>query len=48
VIVLSKGGSMADVVEIDLPFPRDPADDRVALAAADLLRRFHRVKDIAE
>jgi NitT/TauT family transport system ATP-binding protein len=41
VVVLGKGGHMLDIVEIDLPFPRDRADDRVALASADLLRRLH-------
>ena len=40
VVVLAKGGTVKDIVEIDLPFPRDPSDDRVALLKADLLRRF--------
>jgi NitT/TauT family transport system ATP-binding protein len=44
VIVLAKGGTLADVVDIPLPFPRDPADDEVALATADLFRRFRDVK----
>lgn len=40
VVVLAKGGTVKDIVEIDLPYPRDPSDDRVALLKADLLRRF--------
>jgi NitT/TauT family transport system ATP-binding protein len=40
VVVLAKGGRVQDIVEIDLPFPRDPADDDVALFKAELLRRF--------
>lgn len=44
VIVLAKGGRVAEIVDIPLPFPRDPADDQVALATADLFRRFKEVK----
>jgi NitT/TauT family transport system ATP-binding protein len=40
VVVLGKGGRLQDIVKIDLPYPRDPADDAVALIKADLLRRF--------
>jgi NitT/TauT family transport system ATP-binding protein len=40
VIVMRRGGHVAEDIPITLPFPRDPADDRVALAKADLLRRF--------
>lgn len=40
VVVMGKGGTLQDVVPIDLPYPRNPADDEVALIKADLLRRF--------
>jgi NitT/TauT family transport system ATP-binding protein len=40
VVVLSKGGHLQDIVEIDLPYPRNPADDAVAMIKADLLSRF--------
>ena len=43
-VVLGPGGRLIDIVDIDLPFPRDPADDAVALAAADLMRRFKGVQ----
>jgi NitT/TauT family transport system ATP-binding protein len=40
IIVLRKGGAIADDLPIDLPFPRDSSDHKVALAKADLLQRF--------
>jgi NitT/TauT family transport system ATP-binding protein len=40
VIVLRKGGHIEDQIRVDLPFPRDGSDPAVALAKADLLRRF--------
>ena len=43
-VVLGPGGRLIDIVDIDLPFPRDPADDAVALASADLMRRFKGVQ----
>ena len=47
VIVLRNGGVIADDIAIDLPFPRDPADNRVAIAKADLLRRFEEMDLLA-
>jgi NitT/TauT family transport system ATP-binding protein len=41
VVILGKGGYLLDIVDIDLPFPRDRADDKVALTTADLMRRLH-------
>ena len=46
-VVLGPGGRLIDIVDIDLPFPRDPADDAVALASADLMRRFKGVQSQA-
>ena len=40
VVVLNKGGRLQDIVEIDLPYPRDPGDDAVSHMKADLLSRF--------
>lgn len=42
VVILAPGGRLVEIVEIDLPFPRDRATDEVALAVADLMRRFQR------
>lgn len=47
VIILGVGGRIAEDVPIDLPYPRDAGDDRVALAKADLLRRFERMDLVA-
>lgn len=44
VVVLGPGGRLIEIVNINLPFPRDPADDAVALATADLMRRFRNVQ----
>nr|MDT0657191.1 ABC transporter ATP-binding protein [Micromonospora sp. DSM 115978] len=40
IVMLAKGGRLVADIPIELPFPRDPASDEVALARADLLRRF--------
>jgi NitT/TauT family transport system ATP-binding protein len=40
IIMLAKGGRLVADIPVELPFPRDPASDEVALARADLLRRF--------
>lgn len=45
VVIFGKGGQIQEIITIDLPFPRDPADDEVALFKADLLRRFERWHD---
>ncbi|MGH9244515.1 MAG: ABC transporter ATP-binding protein [Acidimicrobiales bacterium] len=47
VIVLRQGGHIADDVAVDLPFPREASDDKVALAKADLLRRFEEMDLLA-
>jgi NitT/TauT family transport system ATP-binding protein len=40
VLVFAKGGRLVDDIDIDLPFPRDSADEDVALAKAAIYRRF--------
>ncbi|MGH9245850.1 MAG: ABC transporter ATP-binding protein [Acidimicrobiales bacterium] len=40
VLVFAKGGQLKDDIDIDLPFPRDVADDHVALAKASIFRKF--------
>jgi NitT/TauT family transport system ATP-binding protein len=47
VIVLRKGGHIEADLTIDLPFPRDSASDDVALAKANLLRRFEQMDLLA-
>jgi NitT/TauT family transport system ATP-binding protein len=46
VVVMGKGGFIQEIVDVDLPFPRDSADDAVALFKADLLRRFEAWHDV--
>jgi NitT/TauT family transport system ATP-binding protein len=40
VILLGMHGKMADDFAIDMPFPRDAADEQVAVTKARILRRF--------
>jgi NitT/TauT family transport system ATP-binding protein len=40
VLVFARGGRLVDDIEVDLPFPRDPADEQVALAKAQIFRKF--------
>ena len=47
VIIFGKGGQIRDDMTLDLPFPRDPADDKVALAKAQILRKFEELDLIA-
>jgi NitT/TauT family transport system ATP-binding protein len=47
IVILAKGGKLRQNVEVDLPFPRDPADDRVALMKADVLRTFEELDLVA-
>ena len=46
-MILAKGGKLRQDVEVDLPYPRDPADDKVALMKADVLRQFEELDLIA-
>jgi NitT/TauT family transport system ATP-binding protein len=47
VIIFGKGGQIRDDMTLDLPFPRDAADDKVALAKANILRKFEELDLIA-
>jgi NitT/TauT family transport system ATP-binding protein len=40
VVVFAKGGRLMEDIEVDLPFPRDTADEDVALAKASIFRKF--------
>ena len=40
VLVFAKGGRLVDDIEVDLPFPRDAADEDVAVAKARIFRKF--------
>jgi NitT/TauT family transport system ATP-binding protein len=47
IVILEKGGKLRKDVQLDLPFPRDPADDKVALTKAEVLREFEELDLIA-
>ncbi len=47
IIVFAKGGRIKDDLTIDLPFPRDGADEQVAVAKARVLRKFEELDLIA-
>ena len=40
ILVFAKGGSLEDDMDVELPFPRDAADERVAVAKAQVLKKF--------
>jgi NitT/TauT family transport system ATP-binding protein len=47
ILVFAKGGRLEDDIEIALPFPRDPADEEVAVAKARVLRKFEELDLLA-
>jgi NitT/TauT family transport system ATP-binding protein len=48
VIIFGKGGQIREDMTLDhLPFPREAADDKVALAKADILRKFEELDLVA-
>ena len=47
IVILEKGGKLRKDQTLDLPFPRDPADDKVALTKAEVLREFEELDLIA-
>jgi|TARA_B100000315_G_scaffold165577_1_gene154248 NitT/TauT family transport system ATP-binding protein len=47
ILVFSKGGRLEDDIEIGLPFPRDPADEDVAVAKARVLKKFEELDLLA-
>lgn len=47
VIIFGQGGQVREDMTLGLPFPRDSADDKVALAKANILRKFEELDLIA-
>jgi NitT/TauT family transport system ATP-binding protein len=47
IVILAKGGKLRQDLAVDLPYPRDPADDKVALMKAEVLREFEELDLIA-
>jgi NitT/TauT family transport system ATP-binding protein len=47
IVILAKGGKLRQDLSVDLPYPRDPADDKVALMKAEVLREFEELDLIA-
>jgi NitT/TauT family transport system ATP-binding protein len=47
ILVFAKGGKLEDDITVDLPFPRDAADEKVAVAKAQVLRKFEELDLIA-
>ncbi|MDH4117597.1 MAG: ABC transporter ATP-binding protein [Acidimicrobiia bacterium] len=47
ILVFAKGGKLEDDITVDLPFPRDPSDDAVAVAKAQVLRKFEELDLLA-
>lgn len=46
-VIFGKGGRLREDLKIDLPFPRDPSDDAVALTKANVLRKFEELDLVA-
>ena len=47
IVILAQAGKLRQDLHVDLPFPRDPADDKVALMKAEVLREFEELDLIA-
>ena len=47
ILVFSKGGVLEDDINVDLPFPRDAADEAVAVAKAHVLKKFEELDLVA-
>ncbi len=47
IVILARGGTLREDLSLHLPFPRDPSDPDVALAKADVLRKFEELDLIA-
>jgi NitT/TauT family transport system ATP-binding protein len=47
ILVFAKGGKLKDDITVDLPFPRDPSDDEVAITKAAVLRQFEELDLVA-
>jgi NitT/TauT family transport system ATP-binding protein len=47
IVIFAQGGRLEDDFPIELPFPRDPADEEVAVAKAKILRKFEELDLVA-
>ncbi|MGH8869234.1 MAG: ABC transporter ATP-binding protein [Actinomycetes bacterium] len=47
ILMFAKGGHLVEDIPVDMPFPRDGISDEVALARADLLRKFESLDLVA-
>ncbi len=47
ILVFARGGKLEDDIDVDLPFPRDPGDEAVAVAKAQVLRKFEELDLLA-
>jgi len=47
ILVFAAGGKLEDDMNVELPFPRDAADEQVALTKAGVLRKFEELNLIA-
>jgi len=47
VVVFAKGGQVREDIAIDLPFPRDPANEQVAITKANILRKFEELEMVS-
>jgi len=45
--VFAKGGRLEDDINVELEFPRDPSDEAVAVAKANVLRKFEELDLVA-
>ncbi|WP_165966468.1 hypothetical protein [Actinomadura sp. 7K507] len=45
--MFAKGGRLVEDMRMELPFPRDGGSDQVALARANLLRKFESLDLVA-
>ena len=47
ILVFARGGHLEDDIPIELEFPRDPADEAVAVTKAHVLRKFEELDLVA-
>jgi NitT/TauT family transport system ATP-binding protein len=47
ILVFAKGGRLEDDIPVELPFPRDPSDEAVAVQKARVLKKFEELDLIA-
>jgi NitT/TauT family transport system ATP-binding protein len=47
ILLFARGGHLQEDMKVDLPFPRDPTSDTVALYKADIMRKFETLSEPA-